>query len=150
MPNDYLASPEFNAAQTVHFYLAMAAEVQTEEMIREALRMKKRVVVPVVQPESKSLTLSELIDLHPSKLQPGPYGISEPRPPYRKGESIRGRSICGSFRESLLMPPGIGSGSGGATTIGFFLRRRERRSGWHLNFRWWIGFRLRRPIIRLI
>lgn len=79
-----LASPEFTAAQTVHFYLATAVEVQTEEMIREALRMKKRVVVPVVQPESKLLTLSELIDLQPSQLQPGPYGISEPRPPYQR------------------------------------------------------------------
>lgn len=80
----FLASPEFNAAQTIHFYLAMAAEVQTDEMIREALRMKKRVVVPLVQPETKSLALSELIELHPSKLQPGPYGISEPRLEYRK------------------------------------------------------------------
>ncbi|WDT74196.1 MAG: 5-formyltetrahydrofolate cyclo-ligase [Candidatus Manganitrophus sp.] len=80
----FLASPEFNAAQTIHFYLAMAAEVQTDEMIREAIRMKKRVVVPLVQPETKSLTLSELIELHPSKLQPGPYGISEPRLEYRK------------------------------------------------------------------
>ncbi|NKE70367.1 5-formyltetrahydrofolate cyclo-ligase [Candidatus Manganitrophus noduliformans] len=80
----FLASSEFNAAQTIHFYLAMAAEVQTDEMIREALRMKKRVVVPLVQPETKSLALSELIELHPSKLQPGPYGISEPRLEYRK------------------------------------------------------------------
>lgn len=80
----FLVSSEFNAAQTIHFYLAMAAEVQTDEMIREALRMKKRVVVPLVQPETKSLALSELIELHPSKLQPGPYGISEPRLEYRK------------------------------------------------------------------
>lgn len=79
----FLASSEFKAAHTIHFYLAAAAEVQTDEMIREALRMEKRVVVPMVQPETKSLALSELIDLDPSKLQPGPYGISEPRPEYR-------------------------------------------------------------------
>lgn len=80
----FLGSSEFKAAQTIHFYLATPSEVQTEEMIREALRMKKRVVVPVVQPEKNSLTLSELIDFHPSQLQPGPYGISEPRPEYQR------------------------------------------------------------------
>lgn len=80
----FLAFSEFKTAQTVHFYLAAAAEVQTDEMIREALRMEKRVVVPMVQPETKSLALSELIDLDPSQLQPGPYGISEPRPEYRR------------------------------------------------------------------
>lgn len=79
-----LASPEFNAAQTIHFYLAAAAEVQTEEMIQEALRLKKRVVVPVVQPETNALMLSAVVDFHPSRLQPGPYGISEPRPQYQK------------------------------------------------------------------
>jgi 5-formyltetrahydrofolate cyclo-ligase len=79
-----LASSEFNTAQTIHFYLAMAVEVQTEEMIRETLRRKKRVVVPLVQPETNSLILSELVDLHPSHLQPGPHGISEPRLQYQK------------------------------------------------------------------
>lgn len=79
-----LASPEFGAARTIHFYLAAAAEVQTEEMIQEALRLKKRVVVPVVQPETNALMLSVLVDFHPSRLQPGPYGISEPRPQYQK------------------------------------------------------------------
>lgn len=80
----FLASFEFNAAQTIHFYLATAVEVQTEEMIRGALRKKKRVVVPLVQPETSSLVLSELVDFDPSQLQPGPYGISEPRPEYRR------------------------------------------------------------------
>ena len=79
-----LASPEFRSAQMIHFYLAAAEEVQTEEMIREALRIKKRVVVPVVRPEINSLTLSELDAFEPSRLQPGPYGISEPRPLYQK------------------------------------------------------------------
>ncbi len=79
-----LDSPELASARTIHFYLATAAEVQTEEMIRGALRMKKRVVVPVVEPETNSLVLSEWIDLRPSQLQPGPYGILEPQPQYRK------------------------------------------------------------------
>lgn len=80
----FVASPDFISARTVHFYLAAAAEVQTEEMIREALRKKKRVVVPVVQPAAKSLFLSELVDFDLSRLQPGPYGIFEPRPEDRK------------------------------------------------------------------
>lgn len=79
-----LASSEFNAAQTIHFYLATAVEVQTEEMIRETLRRKKRVVVPLVRPETNALTLSELIRFDPSQWQPGPYGIPEPRPQYQR------------------------------------------------------------------
>jgi 5-formyltetrahydrofolate cyclo-ligase len=84
MTRRLLASSEFNAAKTIHFYLATSVEAQTDEMIQEALRLKKRVVVPLLQPETNSLLLSELIGFHPSHLQPGPYGISEPKPPYRK------------------------------------------------------------------
>lgn len=105
-----LASAEFKAARTVHFYLATAVEVQTEEMIREALRMKKRVVVPVVQPETNSLALSELADFHPSRLQAGPYGISEPRPEHQK--KIDRNEV------DLWVIPGVAFDSAG-TRLGF-------------------------------
>ncbi|MGB3940412.1 MAG: 5-formyltetrahydrofolate cyclo-ligase [Candidatus Manganitrophaceae bacterium] len=78
------ASPAFDTAKTVHFYLAAPAEVQTEEMIAEALRRKKRVVVPIAHPETGLLTLSELSDFQADFFRPGPYGIPELRPDFRK------------------------------------------------------------------
>lgn len=79
-----LTSSEFRAAETVHSYLASKAEVQTQEIIEEALRLKKRVVVPIVEPKTNGLTLSVLTDSHLSQLQPGPFGILELRPEFRK------------------------------------------------------------------
>ncbi len=96
----FLVSSEFKAAQTIHFYLSTAVEVQTGEMIQEALRIKKRVVVPLVQPETNSLTLSELVDFHPSQLQPGPYGISEPRLEHQRKVDPKG--------VDLWVVPGVG------------------------------------------
>lgn len=94
-----LSASEFAAAQTVHFYLASKAEVQTERMIEEALRRGKRVVVPVVTPQTNGMTLSELIDSHPSRLQLGPFDILEPRPAFRKTVDPR--------RVDLWIIPGV-------------------------------------------
>jgi 5-formyltetrahydrofolate cyclo-ligase len=77
-----LASPEFKAAQAIQCYLANATEVQAGRVIEEALRLKKRVVVPVIHPNNRLLSLSELTDLHPDILQPGPFGILQPRPSF--------------------------------------------------------------------
>ena len=80
--NRLLASPEFQTARAVQCYVANAAEVQTERVILEALRLKKRVIVPVIHPNNRSFSLSELADLHPDILQPGPFGILQPRPSF--------------------------------------------------------------------
>jgi 5-formyltetrahydrofolate cyclo-ligase len=77
-----LASPTFKSAQTIQCYLANATEVQTEGFLREMLRLKKRVVVPVVHPNNRLFSLSELADLNPDLLQPGPFGILQPRSPF--------------------------------------------------------------------
>lgn len=79
-----LASSEFKTSTCIHFYLAISTEVQTREMIEEALRLKKKVVVPVIHQEREGLTLSELDDLTPEMLQPGPFGIFQPRPEFQK------------------------------------------------------------------
>ncbi len=73
-------SPEYIAAHTIHFYLSNAVEVQTDEMILDALRLKKRVIVPVVHPEDRSLSFSELSSLDPGQMQTGPFGIRQPFP----------------------------------------------------------------------
>ncbi|MFQ5780381.1 MAG: 5-formyltetrahydrofolate cyclo-ligase [Nitrospiria bacterium] len=79
-----LVMPVFSAAQSIHFYLSNPKEVQTDSMIREALRVGKRIVVPVVHPEDRSLSFSELADFNPNKMQLGPFGIRHPRPPFIK------------------------------------------------------------------
>lgn len=73
-----LVSSEFKAAHTIHFYLSNVTEVQTDAMILEALRLKKCVVVPVVHPEDRSLSFSELSGLDPDQMQLGPFGIRQP------------------------------------------------------------------------
>lgn len=67
----------FLKSQTVSFYVSMETEVQTDEMVTEALAMGKRVAVPYIDRESGKLSLSELKD--PAKeLAPGPYTILQP------------------------------------------------------------------------
>ncbi len=69
---------EFRAAGLIHFFISMGREVETLPMIQEAISLKKRVVVPVVVPESMDLRLSELLKNSP--LVPGPMGTLQPRP----------------------------------------------------------------------
>jgi 5-formyltetrahydrofolate cyclo-ligase len=65
----------FKKAKTVMFYLSTAGEVDTTEMIKEALRSGKRVVVPVCGGNRKIVPCV----LSPNgKMQRGPYGILEP------------------------------------------------------------------------
>ena len=71
------ALDEFRAAGLIHFYISMGREVETLPMIQEAIALRKRVVVPVVVPESMDLLLSELSK--DSLLVPGPLGTLQPR-----------------------------------------------------------------------
>jgi 5-formyltetrahydrofolate cyclo-ligase len=65
----------FKKAKTVMFYLSMDSEVDTSEMITEALRSGKKVVVPVCGGNRKIVPCL----LNPKgAMQRGPYGILEP------------------------------------------------------------------------
>ncbi len=69
----------FRRAKTVCCYVALPYEVQTWQMIEEMLEHGKRVVIPVMEPRTKRLRLSEVRD--PSaELVPGRFGVREPRP----------------------------------------------------------------------
>lgn len=68
---------EFKKAKTVMFYVAKDKEVKTEEMIRESLKMGKRVAVPISKVEERDLIPSLLTDY--GELVPGTYRILEPR-----------------------------------------------------------------------
>lgn len=65
----------FKKAKTVMFYMSMVREVDTTEMIKEALRLGKRVVVPVCG-ENRKIVPCELT--RRGALRCGPYGILEP------------------------------------------------------------------------
>lgn len=74
--------PEFKRAKIVAFYVAKehAKEVRTQEMIVETIKLGKRVLVPFVVGDE--IEFSEISGL--GDLQPGAFGILEPRMEIRK------------------------------------------------------------------
>ena len=68
--------PEFIAAKTVFFYASFRSEVETLSMIKESLKMGKKIVLPKVDKERYRLKLHEIKDI--SELSPGYMGIPEP------------------------------------------------------------------------
>jgi 5-formyltetrahydrofolate cyclo-ligase len=69
----------FRRAKTVCCYVALPYEVQTWRMIEAMLSQGKRVVVPLTQPRSRRLRLSEVQD--PGReLTRGTFGVLEPHP----------------------------------------------------------------------
>lgn len=88
---------EFRKAEVVMFFVSFKSEVNTLTMIEEALEMKKRVVVPLVVKEIKSLVAVEIYD--PRKdLLPGVYGIFEPK---NRKNIIKPKNI------DLILVPGL-------------------------------------------
>lgn len=69
------ALPDFKSANTILFYVSKANEVETREMIKDALN-SKRVVVPIIE-KRKRLTLSEIHSL--DELEKSTFGVFEPK-----------------------------------------------------------------------
>ncbi|MFH0838613.1 MAG: 5-formyltetrahydrofolate cyclo-ligase [Candidatus Omnitrophota bacterium] len=67
----------FKNATTIMFFVSKEDEVDTFMMIRQALRMGKKVAVPVIQHNKKSLLVSEIRDMK-RELVRGPYTIYQP------------------------------------------------------------------------
>jgi 5-formyltetrahydrofolate cyclo-ligase len=67
----------FRKAGVVCFYVALPMEVNTHPMIEEALKMGKKVLVPLADLENKELKLYEIRNLA-ADLTPGILGILEP------------------------------------------------------------------------
>jgi 5-formyltetrahydrofolate cyclo-ligase len=68
----------FLQADTIMFYIAKDDEVDTKEMIKDALKMGKKVVVPVTLVKEKKIIPSQLKDFD-KELSKGPYGIYQPK-----------------------------------------------------------------------
>ncbi len=72
------SQPLFLQSDTVMFYVAKREEVDTTVMIRDALKIGKKVVVPMILVNEKKIIPSQL--LNPKKeLEKGPYGIYQPK-----------------------------------------------------------------------
>jgi len=69
--------PEFKKAKTILFYVSMRSEVRTEQMIKQALKQGKRIVVPKSNVKERKLILSELKDF--DELESGTFNIPEPK-----------------------------------------------------------------------
>ncbi len=69
--------PEYRKARIIASYVDKGSEVRTQPIIRKALASRKRVLVPIVDKESRSLLYSEIKGLH--ELAPGAFDILEPK-----------------------------------------------------------------------
>jgi 5-formyltetrahydrofolate cyclo-ligase len=74
--------PKWRAAGTVLFYVSFGSEVETHTLIQEALRFKKRVVVPLHDAVSKETPLSELSRF--SELGASHRGVLQVMPEFRR------------------------------------------------------------------
>lgn len=78
------ALPAYQAATTIHCFLAIRSEVETRPLIAAALALGKAVAVPMIDPQGK-LQHSWIDSLHPQALTSGALGIAQPlrlRPAY--------------------------------------------------------------------
>ena len=94
------ALKEFLNSKTITFYAAKKTdgEVETEQMIKDSLRMTKRVLVPITDKPSRRLIFSELRD-YEKELVPGIFDIPEPKEKYRR--------IVPPENTDLVIVPGI-------------------------------------------
>lgn len=72
------ALPEYEAADTIMYFLNFAKEVITLPMVPQTLAHGKRVVVPKTVPQERRLILSEVLDVG-EDLAPGLWDIPEPK-----------------------------------------------------------------------
>lgn len=82
----------FKKAKTIMMYLALNPEVQTYQMIEGALRLGKRVALPVCGIKAKKITPCLIKGLESRCFKEGPYGIKEPSG--RKAVNIREIDLC--------------------------------------------------------
>ena len=77
----------FRQAKTVMFYYATDKEVATQELIQEALKEGKQVLLPYVDQTIRGIRPSMIENLN-HDLAPGSYDILEPKPEKRKAVEL--------------------------------------------------------------
>ncbi len=117
------ALPEFRRAKTVMFYVSFRSEVKTEKMIRHALNLGKRVVVPVV--DGQRIAVYRIKNLK-KELAKGSFGLREPKQEFR-------RRVDQEKIDLVVVPGVVFDGTGGRLGFGRgyydrFLRSRSMAS----------------------
>jgi len=90
------ALPDFHRAKTVMFYVSFRSEVETDRMIRKALGLGKRVVVPAV--DGERIVLAEVKNFEKELIE-GRFGIREPKREFRRRVDTR--------QIDLVVVPGV-------------------------------------------
>ncbi len=72
------STPEYKEARVIAFYVSFRSEAETENMIRESLKLGKKVVLPVSRVKKKELQMVYVKNFD-KDLKPGTYGIIEPK-----------------------------------------------------------------------
>lgn len=88
----------FHRSKSILFYFAMGEEVQTEELIRGALRSGKQVSLPYIDENTREMLISRIQDID-IDLIAGTYGIMVPKKEIRKSIS--------SHELELVIVPGL-------------------------------------------
>lgn len=96
-----LRNKVFKKAKVVMFYIAFGGEVNTKEMIREAIKLGKLICVPIFRKDKEIMQPAVFEDQ--AKLKKGPYGVLEPvTETFVKPEDL-----------DLIVVPGIAFDKGG-------------------------------------
>lgn len=88
----------FKTAEKIMFYVSLDYEVDTADMIKEAIGLGKRVIVPVTDSRKKRLIPSEITDPK-RQLHKGPFGIYEPKKEYMR--AVKTKDI------DMVIVPGV-------------------------------------------
>ncbi len=92
----FLASHEFRSCRSLAVYLSLASEPETQSLISEALRARKRVFVPRIR-QRKEIEFIRIKNLS-RDLRKGPFGILEPKSAFKEKAS----------RLEIVVVPGLG------------------------------------------
>jgi 5-formyltetrahydrofolate cyclo-ligase len=76
--NKLFSIPEFQGAKTILFYASFAGEVDTFEMIQQALEIGKQIALPIVKEKERNI-IPALINNLEKDLECGKYGIKQPK-----------------------------------------------------------------------
>lgn len=71
------AMPEFQRAQHILFYASFDGEVETINMMQEAQRLGKKIVLPIILKDQRQI-IPSLVENLSQELKEGPYGVKQP------------------------------------------------------------------------
>ena len=92
------ALPEFQNSKTVLFYASFDGEVETFEMMKQAQKLGKKIVLPIIRLKERKIIPALIHDLT-EDLEAGPFGIPQPR--YDKTRSLNPTDF------DLVIVPGV-------------------------------------------